>query len=276
MTRTGEFFSKGMMEHVVNGMPYWKRSMGRDHVFMFTQGFAGRLSGDAEGIWRNSVFLVHNGELTAGEYVAHKDVTVPPELKEYFRPIWMEGRGRDGEVQLKVKKWFVQFGGQVVRADVEDHRGRNYSGGVRQFVQRELVGRKGYRITGVREGSYVDDMMESVFCLAPEGWHPWSPRPYYAVLLGCIPVIISEKQELAFEDLINWDDFAVWVRPGDVKKMDEALRKFKMKDIERRLQAMQKVWRLLWYGEEGLANEAILYQLYRRRYVSKLKRKFIS
>ena len=248
-------------------------------MFMFTQGFAARLSGSPTGDWKNAIFLVHNGEMTASEYTPHKDVTIPPHLKYYFDPVWREGmkEGDDGDDEnvLPVKKNFIQFGGQVISLNISDHRGSNYSGGVRQYVKEHMLGKPGYRITGVREKTYTKDMSESVFCLSPEGWHPWSPRPYYAVLRGCVPVVISERQELAFEDIVNWDDFAVWVKPKEIARMDKALRKMKAREIENRLQAMQKIWKLFWYGDEGLASEAIVYELYRRKYISKPRRTFI-
>lgn len=106
------------------------------------------------------------------------------------------------------------------------------------------------------------------------GWHPWSPRPYYGVLMGCIPVIISEKQELGFEEFIDWDKFAVWVRPSDIKQIDSILRSFSDEDIARRRQEMQKIWRVFWYGEGGLGHEAILKSLYSRKYQSRPSRMF--
>eukprot|EP00178_Gracilaria_changii_P002934 TRINITY_DN142_c0_g1_i1.p2 TRINITY_DN142_c0_g1~~TRINITY_DN142_c0_g1_i1.p2 ORF type:complete len:131 (-),score=14.61 TRINITY_DN142_c0_g1_i1:871-1263(-) len=117
-------------------------------------------------------------------------------------------------------------------------------------------------------------MMNSRFCLAPEGWHPWSPRPYYALLMGCIPVVISEAQELAFEDLIDWDSFAVWVRPNDIVHLDSILRSFPEVEIQRRREKMEGIWRAVWYGDGGLANQAILQELFQRKYRIPPKRVF--
>lgn len=128
-------------------------------------------------------------------------------------------------------------------------------------------------LSHVEEPGDTDKLFFST-CALHSGWHPWSPRPYYAVLMGCIPVIISEVQELAFEDLIDWDSFVVWVRPGDVRKLDFILRSFSDMEIQRRRKAMQEIWRLMWYAEGGLANQAVLQELYARRYASPPKRQF--
>lgn len=93
-------------------------------------------------------------------------------------------------------------------------------------------------------------------------------------MMGCIPVILSEVQELAFEELVDWDSFAVWVRPGDIAGLDNLLRSMPESEIRERRAAMKRVWRGLWYAEGGLANEAILKSLHTRKYKSPPRRHF--
>lgn len=163
------------------------------------------------------------------------------------------------------KKWLLQFGGQVVAANVSDSRGSNYSGGVRQYVQAHLVDKPGYRITGTRSGTYLADLAASTFCLCPEGWHPWSPRPVYAVLTGCIPVVVSDRQQLPLDALVDWDAFTVWIRPADIAGIDAVLTGFSDDEVADRQAAMRRVWRALWYGPEGLAPQGVLAELAARK-----------
>lgn len=165
LQRTGRNFHAAM-QIVKHNHPFWNRTDGRDHIFLFSQGFSARLTGDWTYV-KNSIFLVHNGEFTAPEYTPHKDITIPPELRFYFKPIWI-GRARR-DIKPSEKRFLAQFGGQVVDGQISDHRGSNYSGGVRQFIQSYLLGNSNYRITGVRSHSYLSDMRNSKFCLAPEG-----------------------------------------------------------------------------------------------------------
>lgn len=175
------------------------------------------------------------------------------------------------------RKYLAQFGGQVVSSGVSDHRGSNYSGGVRQFIRTYLTDDPDYRITGIRSSTYLQDMLSSKFCLAPEGWHPWSPRPYYALHMGCVPVIISQVQEMAFEELVNWDQFAIFIRPSDVEDMDAILRGVSHEEIHRRRLAMQQLWRVFWYdGDVGLGYQAILEALYKRKLVHRPRRRYGS
>lgn len=171
LQRTGRNF-RDAMQSIVNDHPYWNRTDGRDHVFLFSQGFSARLAGDWTFV-KNSIFLVHNGEFTAPEYTPHKDITIPPELRFYFTPVWI-GRAKK-DAKPSEMRYLAQFGGQVVDGRISDHRGSNYSGGVRQFIQNYLLDDPDYRITGVRSHTYLSDMRNSKFCLAPEGKFLFGP-----------------------------------------------------------------------------------------------------
>ena len=93
----------------------------------------------------------------------------------------------------------MSFGRRVVRAELAEHRGSSYSEDARQHVQKNLVGKPGYGITGVRDGSYVKDTKDNIFCLAPEGWQPWSPRPSYAVSFSLCPCLFVRVMNLLLE-----------------------------------------------------------------------------
>lgn len=75
-------------------------------------------------------------------------------------------------------------------------------------------------ISATRPQVYYEDMQRAVFCLCPLGWAPWSPRLVEAVVLGCIPVIIADDIILPFADVIPWDEIAVFVKEGDVPRLD--------------------------------------------------------
>jgi len=108
LARVGVNF-KFAMRHVIEEAPYFNRSNGRDHVYLFAQGFSARLAGDWKE-YKNGIFMVHNGEFTAAEYTPHKDFTIPPDLRAYLQPFWLE----DHTVTPPMPKTYLaQFGGQV-------------------------------------------------------------------------------------------------------------------------------------------------------------------
>ncbi|XP_054806698.1 probable arabinosyltransferase ARAD1 [Prosopis cineraria] len=69
------------------------------------------------------------------------------------------------------------------------------------------------RRNGVREASH--GMTLSKFCLNIAGDTPSSNRLFDAIASHCVPVIISDKIELPFEDILDYSDFCLFVRAKD-------------------------------------------------------------
>lgn len=259
LTKTG-IFHKRVLNHIRKEYPFFNLSQGRDHVWAFTQGFGAKLFGD----WRlinNGIFLVHNGQFTLDDFTPHKDISIPPDLTGYnFSSVF-----ELPESERPMKKWLGHFGGTVLPITLTDERGSHYSKGVRQYIKEHFTDDKDFRITGTRIKTYIQDMMSSTFCLCPEGWHAWNPRPYQAVLLGCIPVLLSEEIELAFEEVLDYDKFMVRIKPShmsDIKTILEAIPDSQVRAMQ---SEMEKVWRLFSYGKKGLAPLMVLKMLARRK-----------
>lgn len=188
---------------------------------------------------------------------------IPPNLAYYVKvPVPTVSK----EEELDAKNIFAFFGGQIVGESVSDHRGSNHSHGIRQYMKRHLDKLPGYHISdAVRDDEYVELMLDSLFCLCPEGWHKWSPRPYYAILLDCIPVVISSQQELALSSLIDYSKFVVYVNPSEIRNLNSILRAISQEEILKRRMEMRRIWRLVHYGPNGLASESVLFELWLRK-----------
>lgn len=74
-----------------------------------------------------------------------------------------------------------------------------------------------------RLAGYQLEIANSIFCLAPLGWAPWSPRLVESVVLGCVPVIISDGIRLPFPSAIPWAEISLTVAEKDVKKLGKIL-----------------------------------------------------
>ena len=259
LTKTAAFHQSAL-GHIRNQYPFFNDSGGRDHVWAFTQGFGGQLFGN----WRlikNSIFLVHNGQFTKDEFTPHKDISIPPDLMGYNFSSYFELE----PWQRPRKQWLAHFGGTVLSMSLVDERGALYSKGVRQYIKQHFSSDPDFRITGTRVSNYTQDMMASTFCLCPEGWHAWNPRPYQAVLLGCIPVLLSEELEMAFEELVDYSRFMLRVRPADTAHLKAILQSISQTEVDTRMLEMERVWRMFSYGPRGLAPQMILKTLERRR-----------
>ena len=268
LTKTAIFHQK-LFHHVTTEYPFFNLSGGRDHVWAFTQGFGAQLFGNWRQI-KNSILLVHNGQFTLDEFTPYKDLTIPPDLTGYNFSSFFELPPS----KRPAKKWLAHFGGTVLPINLTDERGSHYSKGVRQYIKEHFSSDPKFRITGTRIKTYIEDMMSSVFCLCPEGWHAWNPRPYQAVMLGCIPVLLSEEIELAFEEVLDYSKFMVRVRPTDVGKLKTILKSISLAEIESRRREMERVWRVFSYGHRGLAPNMILKMLARRKSPHHIRRTY--
>ena len=65
----------------------------------------------------------------------------------------------------------------------------------------------------------------------PAGDTPSSARLFDAVLSHCVPVVVSDRIELPFEDALDWTEFAVFitekraVQPGYIARQLRAISK---------------------------------------------------
>lgn len=68
-------------------------------------------------------------------------------------------------------------------------------------------------------------MADSMFCLCPRGDSPSTSRVYFAISVGCIPVIVSNAWEgmaTPFHGLMNFSDLALFMREEDAIARPEA------------------------------------------------------
>lgn len=75
----------------------------------------------------------------------------------------------------------------------------------------------------------------TAFCLVPDGHWPATQRLAVVVARGCVPVVISNRVELPFSDLIDWGQVALRLHEGQIRVLPEVLRAV----TAHRLQAMQ-------------------------------------
>lgn len=73
-------------------------------------------------------------------------------------------------------------------------------------------------------------MRSSKFCLNPAGDTPSSNRLFDAIVSHCVPVIVSDRIELPFEDELDYNNFSIFFSIEEALKPDymvQQLRKIK-------------------------------------------------
>lgn len=180
----------------LKGQEYWRRSKGRDHVLMCQNPNA--LNRVMDRV-KNMVLLVSDfGRIRPDQSSLVKDVVVPcsHRISAY-----------NGDIGVENRKTLLFFMGNPFRKG---------GGKVRDFLFQVLENEEDVIMkhgppseTNQRLAS--QGMHSSKFCLDPAGTTPASCRLFDAILSMCIPVIVSDRIELPFEDVIDYRKIAIFV-----------------------------------------------------------------
>lgn len=189
----------------------WKRSGGRDHVFVLT---------DPVAMWHvraeiaPAILLVvdfggwyrldlKTSNVTTSDMIQHtqvsllKDVIVP---YTHLLPRLHLSEDRDRHILLYFKGAKHRHRGGLVREKLWDLL----------VDEPGVVMEEGFPNATGREQS-IKGMQGSEFCLHPAGDTPTSCRLFDAIISLCIPVIVSDSIELPFEGMVDYLDFSVFV-----------------------------------------------------------------
>ncbi|XP_043711978.1 uncharacterized protein LOC122660809 [Telopea speciosissima] len=277
---TLEFYKKAY-DHMVEHYPYWNRSAGRDHIWFFSWD-EGACYAPKE-IW-NSMMLVHWGNTNSKHnqsttaYWADKWDQIPshkrgnhpcfdPE-KDLVLPAWK--RPDPSSLRSKLWAWPLErrrtlfcFNGNLGPAYANGRPEDTYSMGIRQKLAEEFgsspnkEGKLGKQhaedvvVTPVRSMHYYEDLGSSVFCGVLPG-DGWSGRMEDSILHGCIPVVIQDGIYLPYENVLNYDSFAVRIREDDIPNLIKILRGIDKKEIKFKLANIQRIWQRFLYRDSVL------------------------
>ncbi|XXG48597.1 hypothetical protein AAC387_Pa02g2998 [Persea americana] len=265
-------------DHIVEQYPYWNRSSGRDHIWFFSWD-EGACYAPKE-IW-NSMMLVHWGNTNSKHnhsttaYWADNWDRIPsdergnhscfePE-KDLVLPAWK--RPDPGSLKLKLwsrprdeRKRLFYFNGNLGPAYAKGRPEDTYSMGIRQKLAKEFgsspdkegnLGRQyaeDVTVTLERSSNYFDDLASSIFCGVFPG-DGWSGRMEDSVLHGCIPVVIQDGIFLPYENVLNYDSFAVRISEDQIPDLIKILRAFNETEIEFMLANVRNIWQRFLYRD---------------------------
>jgi len=97
-------------------------------------------------------------------------------------------------------------------------------------------------ISQSEEMNFKETMERSEFSLCPRGYGTTSYRLYEAMQLGSIPVYISDRFWLPWEDEINWNEFCIRIPQSRICEMDFILSSIPEKHKEHMRKKMKKVY----------------------------------
>ncbi|PSS21155.1 Glucuronosyltransferase 47 A [Actinidia chinensis var. chinensis] len=271
-------FYKRAYDHIVEQYPFWNRSSGRDHIWFFSWD-EGACYAPKE-IW-NSMMLVHWGNTNSKHnhsttaywadnwdhissdrrgnhpcFDPDKDLVLPawkrPDINSLSLKLWARPR--------EIRKTLFYFNGNLGPAYEKGRPEATYSMGIRQKVAEEFgstpnkEGKLGKQhaedviVTPLHSENYHDDLASSVFCGVMPG-DGWSGRMEDSILQGCIPVVIQDGIYLPYENVLNYESFAVRIQEDEIPDLIKILRGFNETEIEFRLANVQKIWQRFVYRD---------------------------
>ena len=86
-------------------------------------------------------------------------------------------------------------------------------------------------ITSDELNLFLNKSINSKFCLCPRGYGANSFRIYECMQLGCIPVIITDKTYLPWEDELNWNEFSVIILTEQLFNLENILLSYSEEQI---------------------------------------------
>ncbi|KAI3491961.1 hypothetical protein L1887_43598 [Cichorium endivia] len=214
----------------VKGTEAWKRSGGRDHVFVVTDPVA--MSHVREEIapaillvvdfggWYRVDSKASNGNMSdMNNMIQHTQVSL---LKDIIVP-YTHLLPRLDISENQKRQTLLYFKGAKHR-----HRG----GLIREKLWDLLVNEPGVIMeegfpNATGKDQSIKGMRNSEFCLHPAGDTPTSCRLFDAIQSLCIPVIISDNIELPFEGTIDYTKFSVFVAVSEALQPNRLVNRLK-------------------------------------------------
>eukprot|EP00897_Mesotaenium_endlicherianum_P010264 jgi/Mesen1/9266/ME000006S09265 len=210
----------------VTAQPPWRRSGGRDHVFVAQH---------PNAMWRvrrhlrNSILLVSDfAKFSPLEGSLAKDVVLPyvHRVAPYLEQDKGEQQGEQQDQEEQEQEEQAE-GGKGMKGGGKTHerptllffvgaRHRKEGGSVRDRLFRVLENETGVALGEGRQNragiaAAQDGMRSARFCLHPAGDTPSGGRLFDAIVSACIPVVVSDLIELPFEDVLDYSQFCVFV-----------------------------------------------------------------
>ena len=206
-----------LLRTVREAHPFYNASQGADHVYVFVQDHATRVSQHVRNVTQTGVrvqyfgahaaYALHTTNASASTiYQPDRDIVIPQltSLRPTTDPLV------HAATRASQRPYLATFIGSIRPQHV-------YSRGVRQDLLR-LYGNdsalhrpaRQIRVTqGHVKQNYSAALTESTFGLCPGGWAPWSPRLFDTMSQGAIPVIQSDYIVEPFEAYFDWRKLSV-------------------------------------------------------------------
>ncbi|CAK9103168.1 unnamed protein product [Durusdinium trenchii] len=196
--------AEAQFQELLKSLKYFDRKQGMDHIFIFSdQGFIVNFTHTFPS-WRDHI--AHSIFLTTEAFTPGCGPSCFSPWKDAVIP---------GHIDMERFERIASFNQPTSnRSFLFNFHGRlpvNHDYYEKVSVRKALL--QFERLADVSVGGFIEEYFEvmgsSHFCLVPEGTSSWTNHLYESFFAGCIPLILSDRYVLPFQDLIDWPSLSV-------------------------------------------------------------------
>ncbi|KAF6163610.1 hypothetical protein GIB67_036070 [Kingdonia uniflora] len=251
---------------VLRQMLYFRKSGGRDHIFIFPSGAGAHLFRSWATYLNRSIILTPEGDRTdkrdTSAFNTWKDIIIPGNVDDGMTKI---GDTLVKPLPLSRRKYLASFlgraqgkAGRLQLVELAKQFPDKLESPELKFSGPDKLGR----------ADYFQHLSNAKFCLAPRGESSWTLRFYESYFVECVPVILSDQVELPFQNVIDYTRISIkWPSTRIGHQLLDYLQSISDKEIEGLLARGRQVRCLFVYAPETepcSAMVGILWELQRK------------
>lgn len=107
-----------------------------------------------------------------------------------------------------------------------------------------------------KSANFLQATQRSVFALAPRGYGLSSFRLYEIMQLGSIPVYVSDKHWLPWQEELNWNEFCVIIKPEQIPNLYDILKDISEEKQKEMLKKIEEVYPK-YFTLEGMCDQIL-------------------
>ena len=150
-------------------------------------------------------------------------------------------------IKIENKDIFASFIGVIY--------GRNNS--IREKLHDNLKNKNGYLFqNSISYDTFSNTMSRSIFSLCPRGYGATSFRICEALQHGSIPVYISDRPWVPFNDIIDFNDYGVIVNEKEIDHIDNILKSISKQEIDNKINIGKYIYKE-YYSYNGCSEKIL-------------------
>ncbi|KAK9142095.1 hypothetical protein Syun_011495 [Stephania yunnanensis] len=203
-------YLKDYIDLISTKYPFWNRTGGADHFLVACHDWAPTET--RQSYMGDTIRALCNADVREG-FVIGKDVSLPETLVLSPKEPSKDPGGKHPS-QRQILAFFAgNMHGYLRPILLQQWENKD--------SDMKIFGRMG---RGTRSKmNYIQHMKSSKYCICAKGFEVNSPRVVESILYECVPVIISDNYVPPFFEVLNWEEFAVFVAEKDIPNLKNIL-----------------------------------------------------